>query len=223
MKLLLGALFASHLLATSAARTTSRLRQPKPNQRRRREKERALRPLGVKPKPRVVGGVDAEAGRYPYNVALVDGFGYLICGGTLIAPDVVMTVSHCQGMARAQIGRYNMRKNTDDFDDLKISFQYKHPFNTGYGPYEFKLLKLGGTSSKSYIRLNDNPSVPAPGIQGTCVVQQSLVLLFLLDSVLTFVFHYRQAKFPQWALESPTLLVQTKQITNSPIIYKSSI
>jgi trypsin len=131
----------------------------------RREKSRVLRPVEDKPTTRVIGGVNAQKGRYPYNVALVDGFGNLVCGGTLIAPDVVLTVSHCEGMMRVQIGRYDMTTRSDNFDDLQIIFQYKHPFNAGYGPYEFNLLKLNTSSSKPYINLNDNPLLPRGGIE----------------------------------------------------------
>ena len=165
-KVLLAPLLVAHLAATAATTSPRRLRRQS-NQRRRRAKERRLRPHNLAPKPRVIGGVDAEEGRYPYNVALVDGFGYLICGGSLIAPDVVLTVAHCEGMTRAQIGRYDMVEYQENsFDDLKIIFQYKHPFHTGYGPYEFNLLKLSGQSSRRYIKLNDDPNVPTPGLQG---------------------------------------------------------
>ena len=45
--------------------------------------------------PRIIGGQNAIRGRYPYIVTLVDSTGTLYCGGTLIAPDVVLTASHC--------------------------------------------------------------------------------------------------------------------------------
>jgi hypothetical protein len=45
--------------------------------------------------PRIVGGEKAPKGRYPYMVALVDRGMKLVCGGSLIAPNVVLTASHC--------------------------------------------------------------------------------------------------------------------------------
>lgn len=150
-------------------------------QKARSAKLRVLRPSEVKPTTRVIGGVDAQRGRYPYNVALVDGFGILICGGTLIAPDVVLTVSHCEGMTRVQIGRYDMTTISDNFDDLEIIFQYKHPFNTGYGPYEFSLLKLSASSSKPYIKLNHDPDLPRGGIENEVTAMGFGVIRFTDD------------------------------------------
>jgi len=45
---------------------------------------------GPRARAAVVGGVPAEPGRYPWMVALSRG-----CGGTLIAPDRVLTAGHC--------------------------------------------------------------------------------------------------------------------------------
>jgi secreted trypsin-like serine protease len=45
---------------------------------------------------RIIGGTDAPEGRYPYMVALLKGDGQLECGGSLVAPDVVITAAHCQ-------------------------------------------------------------------------------------------------------------------------------
>lgn len=46
--------------------------------------------------PRIVGGSDAEASRYPYMVFLADREDNLACGGTIISPTVVLTSAHCQ-------------------------------------------------------------------------------------------------------------------------------
>lgn len=49
--------------------------------------------------PRVVGGVKAKTGRYPYMASLFsEGSSDSMpssCGGSLIAPDVILTAAHC--------------------------------------------------------------------------------------------------------------------------------
>lgn len=45
--------------------------------------------------PRIVGGSTVRRGEYPYFVR-VDHNWYPTCGGSLVAPDVVLTAGHCQ-------------------------------------------------------------------------------------------------------------------------------
>ena len=45
---------------------------------------------------KIIGGVDTRRGRFPYYVGLFDKRMTLICGGSLIASDVVITAAHCQ-------------------------------------------------------------------------------------------------------------------------------
>lgn len=45
--------------------------------------------------PRIVGGSDVPRGEYPFFVR-VDHNWYPTCGGSLVAPDVILTAGHCQ-------------------------------------------------------------------------------------------------------------------------------
>jgi V8-like Glu-specific endopeptidase len=47
--------------------------------------------------PRIINGrkVDHASDRFPYFVSLRDNYDYHLCGGTLIAPDIVLTAAHC--------------------------------------------------------------------------------------------------------------------------------
>jgi secreted trypsin-like serine protease len=45
---------------------------------------------------RIINGQDAPPERYPYFVALFDKNDNLRCGGTLIAPNIVLSAAHCQ-------------------------------------------------------------------------------------------------------------------------------
>jgi secreted trypsin-like serine protease len=45
---------------------------------------------------RIVRGINAEKGRFPYFVSLADGAFFHKCGGSLIAPDLVLTAANCE-------------------------------------------------------------------------------------------------------------------------------
>ena len=44
---------------------------------------------------RIVGGVSAVEGTWPWQVALLDQDGDIFCGGVLITPNFVLTAAHC--------------------------------------------------------------------------------------------------------------------------------
>lgn len=44
----------------------------------------------------IIGGGTASPDRFPYYVALKDFNKEIQCGGTLIAPDIVLTAAHCR-------------------------------------------------------------------------------------------------------------------------------
>jgi len=60
-------------------------------------------PSNVSVSPYIIGGVDAKSGDYPWMVALLDAnepedYMAQYCGGTLVAPDLVITAAHCLSM-----------------------------------------------------------------------------------------------------------------------------
>ena len=76
---------------------------------------------------RIIGGTEAIDGRYSYAVSLQDEIGHF-CGGPLIAPDVVLSASHCTqegDLYKAVIGRHNL--NTADGDEIAVKTEIMHP------------------------------------------------------------------------------------------------
>eukprot|EP00510_Aplanochytrium_minuta_P006746 CAMPEP_0184037526 /NCGR_PEP_ID=MMETSP0955-20130417/40567_1 /TAXON_ID=627963 /ORGANISM="Aplanochytrium sp, Strain PBS07" /LENGTH=398 /DNA_ID=CAMNT_0026325691 /DNA_START=144 /DNA_END=1340 /DNA_ORIENTATION=- len=101
---------------------------------------------------RIIDGIEAAEGRYPYFVGLnLDGFG-LFCGGSLIAPSVVLTAAHCledfsqldvTSDVTVIIGLYDTTDNAEVNDVLAVTAMRLHP---NYDPEttenDFALLKL---------------------------------------------------------------------------------
>ena len=59
-----------------------------------------LGPCGIKPESRIVGGTKARPGDWPWQAMLRSPRGSSFCGGTLIAPQWVLTASHCVSRKR---------------------------------------------------------------------------------------------------------------------------
>ena len=51
---------------------------------------------GIRPSTRIVGGVDSSPGDWPWQAMLTSSpNGYVFCGGSLVAPQWLVTASHC--------------------------------------------------------------------------------------------------------------------------------
>uniref|UniRef100_A0A061SFF1 Trypsin n=1 Tax=Tetraselmis sp. GSL018 TaxID=582737 RepID=A0A061SFF1_9CHLO len=71
---------------------------------------------------RIVGGTVVDPPhRYPYTVNLVR-YGFLeFCGGSLIAPNVVLTAAHCnKPRTTVWIGRHNLRNRDEDYERIEV-------------------------------------------------------------------------------------------------------
>ena len=120
----------------------------------------------VAPELKIIGGIPATTDRYPYLVSLTY-FGTSICGGSLVAPDMVLTAAHCAGYASAiERGRTDRSVpfNTaqDNFERIEVAYEIKHPgWDVTTVDNDFMLIKLVTNSvSGSLVTLNTDPNVP---------------------------------------------------------------
>lgn len=137
----------------------------------RHEDEHDLRSLydeGTDAPEYIINGWDSNQGRFPYYVAIYRSSGSFICGGSLIAPDIVLTAAHCnEDLGKVIIGKYTSTGYSDGSEEIEIAQVYEHSsWNRDTKQYDQMLLKLKSQSSHAYLK-NVNADNNVPATQGT--------------------------------------------------------
>jgi trypsin len=130
------------------------------NRRKAQKQKEAIKSLA---EPRIVGGTPAAAGAYPFYVSTIQP---ILCGGTLVAPDVVLTAAHCGGgfLAGVNVGGL-LLDGTDAVETLQVDGEFPHPdYNETTRTNDIMLVKLSTPATLSpIVTLNFDPSIPAEG------------------------------------------------------------
>lgn len=113
---------------------------------------------------RIIGGSEANSGRFPYAISIQDGIGHF-CGGSLIAPDMVLTAAHCQGGTYdVVIGRHNLNSNSGESIPMKKETPYpKYNDKTTDGDWMLVLLERPTKQNVPFIKLNSDKNSPSVG------------------------------------------------------------
>lgn len=122
--------------------------------------------------PRIIGGNPTSKGQYPYaQVSLQkprfqgDRFGHE-CGGSLIAPDMILTAAHCIGwFSEVHIGRYDFDDRSEEYDVINVKSTQAHDmFESDSFRFDFAVVLLEQAVSQiSPAMLNSDDNIPTPG------------------------------------------------------------
>ncbi|KAI9370023.1 trypsin-like cysteine/serine peptidase domain-containing protein [Aspergillus egyptiacus] len=109
----------------------------------------------------IVGGDDADITEYPYQIALLS-TGQLICGGSIISPQYVVTAGHCTaGLSASSLSiRVGSTQASSGGTTIPISAITVHPdYNAATVENDISILTLGEELSfDSSIQAIDLPS-----------------------------------------------------------------
>ncbi|XP_022166043.1 trypsin-3-like [Myzus persicae] len=113
---------------------------------------------------KIMGGQESEKFHWPWQVAVLNGFQEIICGGTLVAPGWVLTAAHCSRRKLFVILKeYDLSVNEGDEIRARVERIIIHPrYNPNTIDNDMALLKLRVLDLEIYGGLNLQPACLPP-------------------------------------------------------------
>lgn len=125
--------------------------------------------------PRIVGGIEARVGAYPWAVALAyyDANGELknYCGGSLIGSRWILTAAHCEVLATDVIvvGRHDLKTSTGSVHKV-LRFIPNRKYNKDTSDDDIALIELeSDVPNAEYIRVNADKNLLSTGSEVTVI------------------------------------------------------
>jgi trypsin len=152
-------LLSSQLCAAKGRRLRGHLPESHRDQRNLFRTKHRQRKVQEEHNTRIIGGQGAPAGKYPYIAEFELG-----CGGSLIAPDMILTVAHCAQLVQASdfvyIGSNILREGTRR--SINPSGIIQHPqYDETTSAYDFLLVKLDSpVLDVEPVKLNGDMNTP---------------------------------------------------------------
>lgn len=97
---------------------------------------------------RIIGGQSASKGRWPWQVAILNRFKEAFCGGTLVAPQWVLTAAHCiRKRLFVRVGEHDLGATEGTEQDYRVVNIHVHPeYDPETVDNDIALLKLSSPS-----------------------------------------------------------------------------
>ncbi|KAH9106428.1 hypothetical protein AeMF1_017962 [Aphanomyces euteiches] len=117
----------------------------------------------------IVGGKEAAVGKHLYVTSLrLTADGQTVCGGSLIAPNVILTAAHCtvelSGAIQFAVIGSHFNGGTQNGETIKVIKQIVHPKNNpSTNSFDFAIYILASNSKQTPVKVSFDPvagSVP---------------------------------------------------------------